>query len=88
MLPSHELSQVSRIFDLAMKIEQWNIDRPQPYARNARKISELAIEKVARSIKEFGWRQPIVVGRGHRWPHAAPGGEEHGREEGPGLRCR
>jgi DNA modification methylase len=44
-----------------MKIEIWPIDKPQPYARNARKISELAIEKVARSIKDFGWRQPIVV---------------------------
>jgi ParB-like chromosome segregation protein Spo0J len=44
-----------------MKIEQWPIDKPQPYARNARKISDLAIEKVARSIKEFGWQQAIVV---------------------------
>jgi ParB-like chromosome segregation protein Spo0J len=44
-----------------MKIELWSIDRPQPYARNARKISDVAIEKVARSIKDFGWQQPIVV---------------------------
>ena len=44
-----------------MKIELWPVDKPQPYARNARKISDLAIEKVARSIKDFGWRQPIVV---------------------------
>jgi ParB-like chromosome segregation protein Spo0J len=44
-----------------MKIEQWNIDKPLPYERNARKISDVAIEKVARSTKEFGWRQPIVV---------------------------
>jgi DNA modification methylase len=32
-----------------------------PYARNSRKIPERAIDKVAASIKEFGWRQPIVV---------------------------
>lgn len=32
-----------------------------PYARNARKISQTAIDKVAASIKEFGFRQPIVV---------------------------
>jgi hypothetical protein len=32
-----------------------------PYARNARKIPQEAIDKVAASIKEFGWRQPIVV---------------------------
>jgi DNA modification methylase len=32
-----------------------------PYKRNARKIPERAIEKVAASLREFGWRQPIVV---------------------------
>ena len=32
-----------------------------PYARNSRKIPERAIDKVAASIKEFGWRQCIVV---------------------------
>lgn len=31
-----------------------------PYARNPRKNEE-AVSKVAASIKEFGWRQPIVV---------------------------
>jgi site-specific DNA-methyltransferase (adenine-specific) len=44
-----------------MKIEFWPTDRPIPYARNARKISQTAVDKVASSIKEFGWRQPIVV---------------------------
>src|SRR5450432_2289714 len=44
-----------------MKIIQWAIDRLIPYARNARKIPQEAIDKVAASIKEFGWRQPIVV---------------------------
>jgi ParB-like chromosome segregation protein Spo0J len=32
-----------------------------PYARNCRKIPERAIDKVAASIKEFSWRQAIVV---------------------------
>jgi len=32
-----------------------------PYARNPRLISETAISKVAGSIAEFGFRQPIVV---------------------------
>jgi DNA modification methylase len=41
----------------------WPIDKPIPYARNARKISDRAVNKVAASIKEFGWRQPIVVDR-------------------------
>jgi ParB-like chromosome segregation protein Spo0J len=41
-------------------IEWWPIDRPQPYERNARKIPDAAVSKVATSIREFGWRQPIV----------------------------
>ena len=44
-----------------MKIEMWSIDRPVPYVRNTRKIPQKAIDKVAGSIQEFGWRQPIVV---------------------------
>ena len=44
-----------------MKIEMWSIDRPLPYVRNARKIPQQAIDKVAGSLNEFGWRQPIVV---------------------------
>ena len=44
-----------------MNIEMWPIEKPIPYARNARKISDAAVAKVAASIKEFGWRQPIVV---------------------------
>jgi len=44
-----------------MKIEFWPIDKPIPFARNARKIPQAAIDKVAASIREFGWQQPIVV---------------------------
>jgi DNA modification methylase len=44
-----------------MDIEMWPPDRPVPYARNARKLSAQAIDKVAASIREFGFRQPIVV---------------------------
>ena len=44
-----------------MLIEQWFIERIIPYARNARTISPAAVDKVAASIQEFGWRQPIVV---------------------------
>jgi hypothetical protein len=46
-----------------MKTELWPMDQIIPYAKNPRKISEKAIDKVALSIKEFGWRQPIVVVR-------------------------
>ena len=44
-----------------MKLELWPIDKLIPYASNARKIPQAAIDKVAASIREFGWRQPIVV---------------------------
>src|SRR3978361_942832 len=44
-----------------MQITEWPIDRPIPYARNAREIPQSAVDKVAASIKEFGWRQPIVT---------------------------
>jgi hypothetical protein len=33
----------------------------KPYENNPRKLSEQAIEKVAMSLKEYGFRQPIVV---------------------------
>ncbi len=44
-----------------MKIETWAIERILPYEKNARKIPQRAIDSVAASLKEFGWRQPIVV---------------------------
>ena len=44
-----------------MKVEQWPTDRPVPYARNPRQAPEAAVAKVAASIKEFGFRQPILV---------------------------
>src|SRR5882672_2962567 len=44
-----------------LKVCWWAIDKPIPYSRNSRKIPERAIDKVAASIKEFGWRQAIVV---------------------------
>ena len=43
-----------------MRIEWWPIERLRPYPKNARKWSAAAVQKVAASIKEFGWRQPIV----------------------------
>lgn len=45
----------------SLAIEWWPIDRPKPYPKNARKLSARAVDTVAKSIKEFGWRQPIVV---------------------------
>lgn len=44
-----------------MHIELWPIDRPKPYPKNARKWSAAAVAKVASSVREYGFRQPIVV---------------------------
>lgn len=44
-----------------MTIETWPIERIKPYPQNARKIPKAAVTIVARSLKEYGWQQPIVV---------------------------
>ena len=73
-----------------MKTEQWSIDRVIPYPGNPRKIPQSAIDKVATSIEQYDWRQPIVVDRdgviivGHvRWLAA----KKLGLHRGPGP-CR
>lgn len=43
-----------------MRVGNWPIERVKPYENNPRKNDE-AVEKVAASIREFGWQQPIVV---------------------------
>ncbi len=43
-----------------MQTEAVNIGKVIPYARNPRR-NDAAISKVAASLQEFGWQQPIVV---------------------------
>ncbi|HEV57528.1 MAG TPA: chromosome partitioning protein ParB [Phycisphaerales bacterium] len=43
-----------------MKTELWSLDRLRPYEHNPRD-NDAAVEAVARSIREYGFRQPIVV---------------------------
>jgi DNA modification methylase len=43
-----------------MRVTLWEIGRLKPYANNPRE-NDHAVEAVAASIKEFGFRQPIVV---------------------------
>ncbi len=43
-----------------MKIELWILDRIKPYPNNPR-LNDDAVDSVAASIREFGFRQPIVV---------------------------
>ena len=44
----------------SMRIEWWDIDRVIPYENNPRHNDD-AVEKVANSLKAFGWKQPMVV---------------------------
>ena len=49
-----------------MLIESWPIDRPNDYARNARKITQAAVDKVAASLQEFDWFSANRVRQGRR----------------------
>ena len=46
--------------DTTLKVEQRPLSAIKPYAKNPRR-NDAAVEKVAASIREFGWAQPIVV---------------------------
>lgn len=46
---------------MSYSIKVVGVDTVKPYEKNARIIPLDAVVKVATSIKEFGWRQPIVV---------------------------
>lgn len=55
-----------------MKVENWSIDKVEPYDKNPRNNDD-AVEATANSIKEFGWQQPIVVdkdGCDYCWPYS------------------
>jgi DNA modification methylase len=52
---------VRRPLSGGMKVEIWPIENLIPYTRNPRHIPQSAVNKVAASIREFGFRQPIVV---------------------------
>lgn len=43
-----------------LKVEDWPIDKVKPYGKNPRN-NDSAVDATANSIKEFGWKQPIVV---------------------------
>ncbi|SRR5216684_478687 len=45
----------------SFSVEMWPTEKPKDYPNNARKITFEAVTKVAKSIREFGFRAPIVV---------------------------
>jgi hypothetical protein len=64
MTDSHELMMgTTQCQDL--EVVWWPVEKPTPYARNPREAPEAAIAKVAASLQEFGFRQPIVVDEEH-----------------------
>jgi ParB-like chromosome segregation protein Spo0J len=42
-------------------VERWPIDRLLPYARNSRTHSEAQVAKIAASIREWGWTNPVLA---------------------------
>ena len=44
-----------------MKIELWDIEKIIPYENNVKIHDQKQIEKIAESIRRFGWDQPVVV---------------------------
>jgi len=46
---------------MASNIELWNIERLQPYDKNAREHSPEQVAQIAASITEFGFLNPILV---------------------------
>lgn len=66
------------------QVESWEVERLQPYENNAKVHNQEQIEKIAESIKKFGWDQPIVVDgagviiKGHgRWMAAKHLGKKY-----------
>lgn len=46
---------------MAKRLEMWPLERLRPYERNARTHSDLQLEQIAASIREFGFTAPILV---------------------------
>ena len=48
--------------DKPLKTEYRKVEDLFPYARNARTHSDEQVSRIAASIREFGWTQPILIG--------------------------
>lgn len=48
---------------MKQSIVLWDIDRLKPYEQNVKLHEPSQVKRIAQSIKEFGWTQPIVVDR-------------------------
>jgi len=59
--PVGDSSTSEPLVRLPGKLEHWPIDRLRPYERNPRTHSPDQITKIAASLLEFGWTNPILV---------------------------
>ncbi len=57
-------SPAEAMLETDLAVEWWPLERVLPYEHNPRVVTDLAIQKVALSLREFGWRQPLVVDEG------------------------
>jgi len=46
-----------------LRIEYLPVDALKPYSRNAKKHPDEQVDHIANSIREFGFRQPLVIDR-------------------------
>ena len=46
---------------IANSIEQWSVDHLVPYAQNPRQHPPEQIDRIAASMQEFGFTNPILV---------------------------
>ena len=46
-----------------MEIVELNVKELKPYAKNAKKHPKEQVEHIANSLREFGWKQPVVIDR-------------------------
>ena len=60
-----------------MQIEEIKTEEIKPYSRNPRK-NDAAVDAVAKSIQEFGFKIPIVI---DMRPHEMESGQEAGNGE-------
>ena len=64
--------------NMSNAIEMWPVERLVPYSRNARTHSAEQVSRIAASIVEFGFTNPLLVGdvAVKRWllkfPHTMP----------------
>src|SRR5258707_470747 len=52
---------MSKTKEVEMQVQQWEIGRLKPYERNPRTHSEAQVARIAASIQEFGFTNPILV---------------------------